>query len=73
MLAKEEVGNLDVVLVNAIRHFEFAFGVAFDDSVESDSPVITEPDGSRRARTCLSDSMAWMACCLDRCVRSGTW
>ncbi len=30
----------------------FAFGVAFDDSVDSDSPVITEPDGSRRYATC---------------------
>ncbi len=32
--------------------FDFAFGVAFDDSVESDSPAITEPDGSRRYATC---------------------
>ena len=32
--------------------YDFAFGVAFDDSVDSDSPVITEPDGSRRYATC---------------------
>jgi signal peptidase I len=32
--------------------YDFAFGVAFDDSVDSDSPVIREPDGSRRYATC---------------------
>lgn len=32
--------------------YDFAFGVAFDDSVDSDSPVITEPDGMRRYATC---------------------
>ncbi len=33
-------------------HYDFAFGVAFDDSVESDSPVITEPNGLQRFATC---------------------
>ena len=32
--------------------YDFAFGVAFDDSVDETSPVITEPDGSRRYATC---------------------
>ena len=32
--------------------YDFAFGVAFDDSVDENSPVITEPDGSRRYATC---------------------
>ena len=32
--------------------YDFAFGVAFDDSVDGNSPVITEPDGSRRYATC---------------------
>ncbi|MBC7967544.1 MAG: signal peptidase I [Fuerstia sp.] len=32
--------------------YDFAFGVAFDDSVDANSPVITEPEGSRRYATC---------------------
>ena len=32
--------------------YDFAFGIAFDDSVDSNSPVIAEPDGSRRYATC---------------------
>jgi len=32
--------------------YDFAFGVAFDDSVDSNSPFITEPEGSRRYATC---------------------
>lgn len=32
--------------------YDFAFGVAFDDSVDSDSPTVTEPEGSRRYATC---------------------
>jgi len=33
-------------------HYDFAFGVAFDDSVDASSPVVTEPEGSRRYATC---------------------
>ena len=32
--------------------YDFAFGVAFDDSVDSDAPAINEPEGSRRYATC---------------------
>ena len=32
--------------------YDFAFGVAFDDSVDSNSPMITEPEGLRRYATC---------------------
>jgi len=32
--------------------YDFAFGVAFDDSVDSNLPLITEPEGSRRYATC---------------------
>jgi len=32
--------------------YDFAFGVAFDDSVDSDAPSINEPEGSRRYATC---------------------
>ena len=32
--------------------YDFAFGVAFDDSVDSSAPVFTEPEGSRRYATC---------------------
>ncbi|MDA1229229.1 MAG: signal peptidase I [Planctomycetota bacterium] len=32
--------------------YDFAFGVAFDDSVDSDSLAVTEPEGSRRYATC---------------------
>lgn len=32
--------------------YDFAFGVAFDDSVESGASVISEPEGSRRYATC---------------------
>ncbi|HRA88637.1 MAG TPA: signal peptidase I [Planctomycetaceae bacterium] len=31
---------------------DFAFGVSFDDSVDSSAPTITEPEGSRRYATC---------------------
>jgi len=32
--------------------YDFAFGVAFDDSVDSEGPSINEPEGSRRYATC---------------------
>ncbi len=32
--------------------YEFAFGVSFDDSVDSTIPVIHEPEGTRRYATC---------------------
>ncbi len=32
--------------------YNFAFGVAFDDSVDSGAPAIREPEGSRRYATC---------------------
>lgn len=32
--------------------YDFAFGVAFDDSVDSGAPAIREPEGSRRYATC---------------------
>lgn len=32
--------------------FDFAFGVSFDDSVDTGSPAIAEPEGSRRFATC---------------------
>jgi len=33
-------------------HYDFAFGVAFDDSIDPDAPVITEPSGLQRYATC---------------------
>ena len=32
--------------------YDFAYGVAFDDSTDENSPAITEPEGSRRYATC---------------------
>ena len=32
--------------------YDFAFGVSFDDSVDSSSPTVTEPEGSRRFAMC---------------------